>query len=152
MQNAVFVVIIAILALPLIFNRHEALVVVPALGALFVLGFIGPFLDMYGHIALAVLGLAIVIATPITVGRFARSGGTAFVAGAAFGMFTWLAIGFGIYFVRQTGWHGLTEWGSRSSDQPGVAAVWFVFIAGAFIWLSLALICGVMAAWVNSRR
>ena len=153
MQNAVFVVIITILAIPLIFNRHEALLVVPALAALFLLGFAGPFLNLAGHLVLAAIGLAVAMVLLIALGFRARSGGTAFVAGAGFVMLTWLTIGYGIYLAREIGWRGLTQLG-RSSESPDgdVGLIWFVFIGITPVSVGAAVVYGLACSWVHSRK
>ncbi len=116
-QNMFLGAIVVILAVPLLVNLPEARIAVPALAALFALGFAGPFLNTAEHLTLIVIGLAIFLSMPIAVGRFARSGGTAFVASADFVLLAWLATGYGIYCARETGWHGLTEIGHPTDDQ-----------------------------------
>jgi hypothetical protein len=59
MLNVVLVAIITVLAIPLLRNWRESPVVLPALVALFALGFAGPFVNVTGHVALVAIGLAI---------------------------------------------------------------------------------------------
>jgi hypothetical protein len=152
MQDAILAAIVAVLALPLIFNRREAFVVVPALGALFTLGFIGPFVNVIGHLALAAIALGVVAALPVALGRRSRSGGTALIAGMSFAMLLWLAIGYGIYLAREIGWHGLTRLGQRSEWPHGnIGLIWLPFILLSPLLLIAAMLYEAICAWVYSR-
>jgi hypothetical protein len=141
--------IVVILAVPLLVNLPEARVAVPALAPLFVLGFVGPFLNAAGHLTLVVIGLAISSLHPIAVGRFARSGGTAFAASAGLVALAWLATGYGIYFARETGWHGLTDISHPTDDVTGIGVIWFVFIGTLPISIGAAVVAGFVSAWAN---
>ncbi|MDP9180823.1 MAG: hypothetical protein M3O21_03790 [Chloroflexota bacterium] len=89
----------------------------------------------------------------IALGFRARSGWTAFVAGAGFVMLTWLTIGYGIYLARETGWRGLTQLG-RSSEAPGgdVGLIWFVFFGLIPFSAGAAFVYELACSWVHSRK
>jgi hypothetical protein len=151
LPNSGHVALIAIVAVPAlalaIRNPREALVVEPGLVALFALGFIGPFVDEVGHIALAAIGLAVIICMPFVLGRLARSERSAFVSGLMFLFISGLAVGYGIYAARQTGWGGLTLLG-QSSEWPhgNLGVIWFPFIFLSPALLFAAFIYGLICS------
>ena len=89
---------------------------------------------------------------PVALGRRARSGGTALVAGIAFVMLASLAIGYGIYVARETGWHGLTRLG-QSSEWPNgnLGLIWLPFISLSPVSLIAGFMYGAVCSWAYTR-
>lgn len=148
---ALVVIGTVVLAARLLLLRPEALVVVPGLGASFLIGFAGPFLSDAWRFGLAATYLGLVIAISFAVGRLAQTRAAAALAGVVFVPLALIALGYGIYLAHATGWQGLRTL-EESSDRPGMATVWFVFVFLAPVWLVAALLTGALAAWVNARK
>jgi hypothetical protein len=131
--------------------RPESVVVLAGGVSGFLAGFLGPFLDVTLQVVLEVTIALIVIALSFTVGRLSKSGTAAFLAGAVLIPLTLVAVGYGVYEARASGWQDLLPLG-EGSDHPGVQDVWFVFFAGSPIWGGLAVLSGAFAAWMHSRK
>jgi hypothetical protein len=131
--------------------RPESVVVLAGGVSGFLVGFLGPFVDVILQVVLEVTIALIVIALSFTVGRLSKSGTAAFLAGSALIPLTLIAVGYGIYEARATGWQDLQPL-AQSSDHPGVQDVWFFFFAGSPIWGGGAFLSGAFAAWIRSRK
>jgi hypothetical protein len=117
----------------------------------FLAGFVGPFLDTNLRSVLEIAVLLFVIALSFAVGRLSKSGTAAFLAGAVLVPVASIAVGYGIYEARATGWQDLRPL-AQSSDHPGVQDIWFFFFVGSPFWAGLAVLSGAFAAWVHSRK
>jgi hypothetical protein len=131
-------------------GKIEALAVLAGLPPMFALGFAGPFLDRNWHLAFIATGIGIGLAVAVTAGRTAETRWGAAVAAAAFVPLAVIAVGYGIYLARETGWHGLTPLGSR--DHWGrIGSFWAFFILGFPLWAIPAVLTGVLGYIVNSK-
>jgi hypothetical protein len=63
----------------------------------------------------------------------------------------WLATEYGIYFARETAWHGLTEIGHPTDDVTGIGVIWFVLIGTLPVSIGAAVVAGFVSAWVNPQ-
>jgi hypothetical protein len=131
--------------------RPESVVVLAGGVSGFLVGFLGPFVDVILQVVIEVTIALIVIALAFTVGRLSKSGTAAFLAGAVLIPLTLVAVGYGVYEARASGWQDLQPL-AEGSDHPGVQDVWFFFFAGTPIWGGGAVLSGAFAAWIHSRK
>ena len=132
-------------------RRPPALLVLAlGLAAFFGAGFLRAFLSDPLRWLLTITCFALALGVLATIAWVARTQWGAALASAAFVPLALLSLGYGIYFARETGWHGLLPMGRATSDHTGTNVIWYPFIVGAGFWLLPAMVASVAVAWANA--